>query len=341
MDGGGRLVYSDEPRLISRTYKLQPEDLMVIRTDGVESEVSDLSQPENQFERGHGKLLEVYLGIKGPSGQPLMFEAYQQFSSVASSGRDIWLAFAPALIIALLVLELIQLPLASSMARRIRRASRDREALLERAVDASTSERRRIAGDLHDGIVQDLAGLSFSLAAAAKRAETNSDPKSAEVLTRGAEETRRSVRGLRSLLVEIYPPNLHQAGLEAALSDLVAPLAGRGIKTHLDVAEHLQLAESDEALIFRVAQETTRNVAAHANADNVDLRVAPAAAGGATLTVADDGRGFDPGAPRRGRNDGHLGLSLLGDLAADSGATVEIESAPGEGTTIRLAVPAR
>src|SRR3954454_3296547 len=161
----GRLIYSDEPRLIGERYRLQPDDLEVLREGGIDSEVSDLSRPENRFERDQGKLLEVYQQVHGPRGRPLLFEAYQQFSSIASSGQDIWLAFAPALIIALVVLELIQLPLASSMAKRIARAGREREQLLQRAVDASTAERRRIAGDLHDGVVQDLAGLSFSLSA--------------------------------------------------------------------------------------------------------------------------------------------------------------------------------
>lgn len=334
----GRLVYSDEPRLIGHRFDLQPDDLYVLKHGGVESGVSDLSRPENRFERSQGKLLEVYLPVRGPDGKPLLFEAYQRFSSIAASGRNIWLAFAPALIIALLVLELIQLPLASSMARRITRASREREALLQRAVDASAAERRRIAGDLHDGIVQDLAGLSFSLAAAAKRVGPGSEADAATVLRRGAEETRRSVRGLRSLLVEIYPPNLQQAGLRSAISDLVAPLAGRGIETHLDIPEDLDLETAEEALIYRVAQETTRNVAAHAGARRLDLSVAEED-GRVTLVVRDDGRGFDPEAIDSARGGGHFGLSLLQDLAAETGGRLEIDSTPGRGTTVRLEVP--
>ncbi len=96
----GRIVYSDEPRLIGARYAVDPADRAALRSGGVEAEVSDLSRPENRFERTQHKLLEVYLPIRGPDGVPLRFEAYQRFSSVAASGRRLWLAFAPALLAA-------------------------------------------------------------------------------------------------------------------------------------------------------------------------------------------------------------------------------------------------
>ncbi|MGZ8476240.1 MAG: sensor histidine kinase, partial [Candidatus Limnocylindria bacterium] len=149
---GGRIVYSDEHRLIGSRYELDPDDLQALRTGGVDASVSDLSRPENRFERPEGDLMEVYLGIRAPNGRPLLFETYQRFSSIASSGSSIWKAFAPALIGALLLLALLQVPLALSMARRLRRGHAEREALLKRVIDASDRERRRIAGDLHDGV---------------------------------------------------------------------------------------------------------------------------------------------------------------------------------------------
>lgn len=333
----GRLAYSDEPRLIGRRYKLGSDELASLKTGEVDSGVSDLSRPENQFERGQGDLLEVYLPVKGPGGEPLLFEAYQQFSSVASSGREIWLAFAPALLIALLVLELVQLSLASSMAKRIRRGSKEREALLQRAVDASDAERRRIAADVHDGIVQDLAGLSFSLAAAAERAGSGEGEPAEQVLKRGADQTRQSVRELRGLLIEIYPPSLERAGLEAALSDLLAPLGGRGIKTSLEVPDQLEIPPEPEALLFRAAQEAIRNAAAHAEPHRVDVSVR-SQPDAVTLIVSDDGRGFSVDEPARGTAEGHLGLSLLRDLAADAEAALDIQSTPGSGTRVRLEV---
>src|SRR3954453_13548515 len=212
----GRVIYSDEPRLIGARYPLGEEESDALAGGRVEAEVSDLSRPENRYERSAGKLLEVYLPLRGPNGRPLLFEAYQRFRWVAASGRRPWLAFAPALFGGLLLLWLINLPLARSLAGRLQEGQREREQLLRRALDASQTERRAIAADLHDGVVQDLVGVSFSLAAQAERVNGR-DAEAKAALQTGAAQTRDTVRALRTLLVEIYPPSLHRAGLAAAL----------------------------------------------------------------------------------------------------------------------------
>ena len=331
----GRIVYSDEPRLIGQRYTLGADDLASLRNGTAESEVSDLSQPENRFDREQGKLLEVYLPVKDPDGQPLLFEAYQSFETVTSSGRELWLAFAPALILALVILELAQIPLASSMARRIRRGNAEREALLQRAVDSSTAERRRIAGDLHDGVVQDLAALSFSLDAAAERADPNGNGRA--TLRRGAHQARETVRALRSLLVEIYPPRLQEAGLKPALADVLAPAARQGIETGLEVPEGLDLDADREALVFRVAQEAVRNACKHAEASRIDVRVSDSPEC-TELVVEDDGRGLPSDGVADGAADGHFGLRLLSDLTTAAGAALEIDSEPGRGTRVRVRI---
>ena len=333
----GRIVYSDAHQLIGQHFHLGSDEVASLRTGKADSGVTDLSLPENRYESGQGKLLEVYLPVRTPAGTPLLFEAYQRFSSVASSGRDIWLAFAPALIVALVVLELVQLPLASSMARRVRRGYEERGTLLKRAVDASEDERRRIAGDLHDGIVQDLAGASYSLSADAQRLDSEGSTDAADALRQGAKQTRQSVRELRSLLVELHPPRLRDAGLAAALADLMSPLAGRGLHTRVDVPDDLEMSPETEALLFRVAQEATRNVASHADATRVDLLVSETPEH-VRLTVQDDGRGFTFDEAALAARRDHLGLRLLRDLADDSSAALEIDSEPGRGTTISIEV---
>ena len=327
----GTIVYSDEKRLIGQHYPQHAREVTeALRSRGVDAEVSDLSAPENRFERSQKKLLEVYLPMSTPSGTPLLFESYQRFSSVAASGRRTWLAFLPALLVGLVVLELVQLPLARRMANRIRAGQRDRERLLQRAIDASETERRRIAGELHDGVVQNLAGVSYSLAAAAERnGGTNGD----DTLERAAQQTRESIRELRGLLVEIYPPSLHRAGLAAALDDVAAPLVRRGIHVTMTIPADLHLPEETEGLLFRVAQEALRNVAAHAEAWHVDVEVRKEGDRAVSLQVEDDGRGFDMTAERP---EGHFGLSLMEDLARDGGAALSVRSAPGEGTSVRL-----
>ena len=111
----GRVVYSDDKTLVGQRFKLGADEVASLRNGTVDSGVSDLSLPENRSERGLGKLLEVYLPVRTPAGRPLLFEAYQHFSSISSSARDVWLAFLPALIAALLALYLVQLPLAASL----------------------------------------------------------------------------------------------------------------------------------------------------------------------------------------------------------------------------------
>jgi signal transduction histidine kinase len=206
-------------------------------------------------------------------------------------------------------------------------------------MDASDAERSRIATDLHDGVVQDLAGLAFSLSAAEDRAHARGNLDTAALLERAAASARRCVRQIRSSLVDIHPPNLGTVGLEAGLRDLLAPLQARGIEATLVVETSLDLAVAAERLVFVAAREAIRNVAAHADACSTRVEVT-VTGGCVTLVVVDDGQGFEPHtAP--GPQDGHLGLSLLSDLAVRAGGALDVDSRPGSGTRVALEVPAR
>ena len=331
-DADSRIVYSDEERLVGEQFELADEELEILRDGGIEAEETDLSRPENRFEPRGRDLLEVYLPIHTPSGEPLLFETYIESSFINSGEQRVLSTLAPILLGALLVLAVLQLPLASSLARRLRRGQVERETLLNRAIDASEMERRRIAQDLHDGVVQDVAGVSYSISAAANRAgDGGADTES---LRQGAARLRQSVRDLRGLLVEIYPPDLHRVGIEAALTDVIGGLNSRGLKATLDVPPGVDLAEDEESLFFRVAQEALRNVVAHANATCVRIRVRDDGQL-ASLEVTDDGSGFDPEATGPA---GHFGLRMLADLTRDAGGTFNVESRPGEGTTVRAEV---
>jgi two-component system, NarL family, sensor kinase len=336
-DESGRIVYSDLHSLINKRFALPEDEREALETGKVEAELTDLSRDENHFDRLKGKLLEVYLPIHSTDGQKLLFEVYQRQSSVAETAQKTWLSFAPALIGALLLLQLLQLPFAYRMASSLHDTRLEREALLLRALAASDTERRRIASDLHDGVVQDLAGTSYALAAAADRIDGEA-PDVSEALRDGARQTRRSIRQLRSLLVDIYPPDLHRAGLAAALSDLVAPLEARGVQARVDLPPGLRLEPDAEALMFRTAQEALRNVMAHSAAHRVDVSVILENSH-AGLTIADDGRGFTPEVAQAARDDGHLGLRVLADMAQDAGGRLDIDSEPGRGTRVSLEVP--
>jgi two-component system, NarL family, sensor kinase len=333
-DTSGRIVYSDEPRLVGEQFALGGGAREAFATGLPLADISDLAEPENRFEERAVELLEVYERLETPSGTPVLFEAYFSYAGVTAAGRGVWLRFAPYILGALALLALLQVPIAVSLAQRLRRTQAQREHLFTRSIQATDAERQRIAGDLHDGVVQDLAGVAFSLSAVTRR----DGPSTAEVED-AADRVRQAVRSLRSLLVEIYPPNLYEEGLEAALSDLLARLSARGVETSLEIGIPLTELDVEEVeLLYRVGQEGLRNVAEHADAQRVSITVHHEEAA-TVMRVVDDGRGIEPGPlPER---PGHLGLRALAGLAGRLGGTLEVESQAGRGTVLRLEVPAR
>jgi two-component system NarL family sensor kinase len=338
----GRVVYSDEPRLIGQTFPLGSQERAALARPAVHAEVSDLQRPENRYERGRGKLLEVYRPVWAPSGQPLLFETYSPYQQVTQRAGELWRGFAGITISSLLILVALLLPILWRLLNRVSRAQTQREVLLQRAIDASEEERRRIAGTLHDGPVQELAATSFTVAGAAERAAGSGQTELAEMLATAAGAVRASIRGLRSLLVDIYPPSLTTAGLVPALTDLAEVLATRSIATHLELAEDAaaRLPPDRQQLVFRIARECLRNAARHASAHNVGVRLFRQ--GHATvLEINDDGTGFDPAPVLGNPEDGHFGLRILTDVAESAGAELLLATAPGAGCRWRLEVPDR
>jgi signal transduction histidine kinase len=248
-----------------------------------------------------------------------------------------WLTSLPILLGGLGLLYLLQAPLAYRMARRLRRSQEEREALLVGALAASDRERAAIAADLHDGVVQGLAGASFTLSAEADRAGA-ADPAAARAMRTAAADLRRWVRELRSLVVTIVPPALHAQGLGPSLTDLAATLEGRGIAVTVDVGDVDALDETTEALVYRAAQEGVRNVVRHADATAVVLTVARRGADELVLTVRDDGRGLAE-TDRDARRRGSVGLDLLGRLVAAQGGRLTVETVPDGGTELVVVLP--
>src|SRR4051812_10536690 len=332
----GTILYSDEPALIGRRFRLGDEEQELFLTGGADADISDLSKPENRYERQEGKLLEAHTPIRTPDGTQVLFETYQRFGSISASAARLLRALALPLVAGLLVLLLLQLPLAASLARRLRRGHEEREQLLRSAVESSARERRRIASDLHDGVVQDLAGVAFGLAPLAEDAARRGADGEASALRGAVARLRQGVRDMRTLLVAIHPPSLESTGLEAALHDLLSPLEAEGIATELEVHDG---TGSDE-LVYRAAREALRNVQEHAGARAVRVSVTHPRAGATRLVVADDGRGFAPGDRAARGEEGHVGLTLLESLVREARGRLDVRSAPGVGTTVQMELPA-
>jgi signal transduction histidine kinase len=335
-DDSGKIIYSDQPALIGTRWTLDDEEVDAIRQQRTASEISDLSRPENRYESGYGKLLECYLPVRALTGQSLLFEVYFRYDTVDKAGWAAWRQFAPISLGALVALVLLQIPLAWTLARRLQRQQRERETLLRHAVEASDAERRRIAGELHDGVVQQLTGVTYALDAA--RLGKPDAKRQTEVITEAAAELRSGIGALRSLLVDIYPPNLAEEGLFSVLVDLAGGLERTGIRTNLDLPDTDNLPPVTAGLLFRAAQETLRNVATHSGARQVDIKVS-IQDGTVRLVIDDDGRGFDGDLLAERSGGGHFGLRALSDLVAGARGRLLIRSGPAAGTRVEVEVP--
>ena len=334
----GTVLYSDEAALVGRQFTLDADQQSALDEPRTRAEISSLDRDENTLDSSSGgKLVEVYRPVWTPSGGKMLFEIYAPYDEVSHRTGQLWRGFAGVTLSSLLLFVVLLVPLIWHLASRVRRDQRQRERLLQRAVEASSTERRLIAASLHDGPVQDLAATSFVVSAAAARAGTAGQSGLERELREVAASVRTSIRALRSLLVDIYPASLAHAGLSGALSDLAQSIRAPGLEVRLlpGADEDLGLSRAQERLVYRIAQETLRNAAKHAApcTVTVDLRRAD---DGVLLEVADDGPGFDAAALLREPEEGHFGLRLLADLAASGGAELLVDSGPGRGTRWRL-----
>jgi len=206
--------------------------------------------------------------------------------------------------------------------------------LLERARELSViEERNRLARDLHDSVVQKLFGVVLTAQSAAALLERSPADARAEV-ERVAGLAQEAIGELRSLVFQLRPAAIEVEGLAAALAKHVDVL---GRVHRLPIAlEHSgdpRLRPGVDEELFKIAQEALHNALRHAAAEHVRVRLdeRPEAV---ALSVADDGRGFDPDAPAlRSRS---LGLTSMEERAEALGGALRIASAPGAGTTIDL-----
>jgi signal transduction histidine kinase len=328
----GRVVWSDETELIGRTFAFEEDEKELLDGTGTLATLSKLDKDENALEiaAGETELLQVYFGTKTASGTPMVVETYYPSSLVAARASDQRHSFLPLLLIGLVLLTLAWIPLARAMMHRLKRLQAEREHLLERVITSSDLERRRIAAEVHDGAVQELIGITFSLSAAADE----SPPPMNQRLGGLAVATRHTVRSLRSLLNSIYPVEVPDSGWAAGLDPIISALRQRGVNVDVKVPE-VRLSPANELLLLRVGREALRNVDAHARASQVNITMTKSG-NAVKLLITDNGVGFDKEMAESQRQVGHLGLQLLRDLSEDMGAVLVVDSTPGSGTTVHL-----
>jgi len=255
----GTIVYSDKHALIGESFPLGDDETEALQSGKTDAEVSDLSRLENRFERSFGSLVEVYLPVRAQNGTKLLFETYQLDTAIQADRQRVWNGIFPALVGGIVLLFLVQVPLSWRLARRLQRSGEDRTELLQRAIDSSETERRRIAGDLHDGPVQNLTAVSLTLGSAAMRlagpeAAHPSRAELVEVMQSASEESRTAIRELRTMVIEIAPPDLDRGGLGPALERLAIMAREHGLVARVDVETSLDgLSVHDAGLVYRTA----------------------------------------------------------------------------------------
>lgn len=199
-------------------------------------------------------------------------------------------------------------------------------------------ERALTAAEIHDGPVQHLPSLALQLARVDLRLGRGDVAGGREIAERVRQGLEHEVADLRRLMAGLRPSMLEHGGLEAAVRDLGAELtAGAGCSVSVDSELDERLDRGTEFVLYRVAQEALTNVAKHADAQAVHVRLR-GKLGRAELDVVDDGRGFLPteGGSTNGR---HFGLSAMRERVGAVGGSLHVESRPGGGTTLTAMVP--
>jgi two-component system, NarL family, sensor kinase len=216
------------------------------------------------------------------------------------------------------------------MHRRLAARERAHERFAEQVIGAQEAERRRLAGDIHDGISQRLVTLSYHLDAAATMLRADPEAAAQQLgLARGLvdltlDEARAAIGGLR-------PPVLDDLGLAGGLASLATSIPQVDVALDLD---DVRLPDHIEIALYRIAQECLQNVVKHARATTAGLRFA-VAGGTAVLEVTDNGVGLD----HADEEPSGYGMQSMAERAELVGGSLHVRSRPGEGTTITASVP--
>jgi two-component system sensor histidine kinase UhpB len=235
-----------------------------------------------------------------------------------------------------------------SRRRQVERAARLSEAALSSSnaqirdlagqlIFAQEVERTRIARDLHDDACQEVASITVDVSNLRQKDATLQDPDVQQALLSVQRRMARVAEGLRLLSHDLHPNLLKHAGLAAALEAHCTEVERQ---YHIQVRFHAegQVEPANPVVmlsLFRIAQEALRNAAKHGHAQQIDLSLSEQG-DGLTLSVTDDGWGFDPGGVR---NNGGLGLVSIEERARLVKGQVTIHSGPQQGTTISVRVP--
>jgi len=328
-DNTGTIVYSDEERLIGRSY--QPShDLLAAFSGELIWENPDLSRPENEYERDLGELREYYVPVdSGPQGIEIVFEVYEVADTLVATTHRIRAAVWAALGIGTAILLAALTAAAVTNARAERKRIARSERLIGQLLEIQEDERIRIIGALHDDIGQPLYRILFGLQAGRRMVEQGSDLD--EELARLDLLVREVDHTLRSELTSLRDEPGVEVDLESALAELVEVAED---ETNLDISfvadVETELPLTHRATLYRATKEALANIDKHAFADHVTVRLEEGR-DSTMIEVIDDGTG-STGQPG-------LGLTTTRDRLEAIGGGIVVSDAKGGGTRFLAWVP--
>jgi signal transduction histidine kinase len=215
----------------------------------------------------------------------------------------------------------------------------DRTRLLKRTNAAIEAERNRIARDLHDGPIQGISATSLSLEAVKLMMESAQSNEALDTLKKVSMELGEEAMNLRRIMSDLRPPVLEERGLIPAVREMCDRWEGElGIPVSIRADPTSDVPSDIETLAYRVVQEALSNVAKHAEATEVSVRI-EAGAGTLQVEVRDDGRGFDTENAREFLRVGKVGLASMRERAELAGGTLTIRSGTGSGTVVMAVLP--
>lgn len=323
----GRVAWQDPSNGRGDTIPLKPRVAEILGTNRVVAAMSDSAGGDGEVFKGN-PVLEVHVGARSRSGTPLVIESWWAADMLDRNTAAIMRRTAPLPVGALLIFALLMFPLARTLVRRVEQAQAERSQLLQHSLSASDLERRRIARDLHDGVMQELSGAGYALSAATAALPPASD-ESRRMMDQVNSVIRDAGASLRSMLTDIYPTSLERDGLEAAVAELAERTSDAGIEVETDITDLSDVPLEATQLSYRVIREGLHNVRRHSRAQHVEV-AATRKGSQVFISVADDGRG--PTTPED--EEGHLGLRLLTDTLQDLGGTLRLAARPGGGAIL-------
>jgi signal transduction histidine kinase len=200
---------------------------------------------------------------------------------------------------------------------------------------AIIEERQRLARDLHDSVSQSLYGVMLFARAGRDALEGDDQESLSRDLARVEENALRALKEMRLLLYQLQPLSFEQGGLAQALTHRFSQVEARlGVETELAVDPDIVLPRDTEEMLYRLASEALNNALKHADATRVSVKLTRDA-DSVILTIADNGRGFDPEQVTAAG----MGLANMRFRAEKAGGFLSIESAPAQGTVVRCTIP--